>query len=211
MPLGGEKLSAKELEAIRAWIEDGALLEGEDPATAKHRLRAGQVSQKEIMLNVFRNHCTTCHGKLKQEAGLDLRTRAGLLKGGRSGPALTAGKPDESLVYTLIASGKMPPRELEGSPHHVRPVRADDLERLRAWIEAGAPDDPGEILGTAGRPDPLVRDEDRDFWSFQPPRHPAPPDLKSAHRVFGRRSTPFCSRHWRPKALASHPKQNLSP
>ena len=69
------------------------------------------------MLNVFRNHCTTCHGKLKQEAGLDLRTRAGLLKGGKSGPALTAGKPDESLVYTLIASGKMPPAGIEGSPH----------------------------------------------------------------------------------------------
>ncbi len=183
MPLVGEKLSAKELEAIRLWIDGGALVEGEDPESAKKRLMAKQVSQTEILVNIFRNHCTTCHGKLKREAGLDLRTRAGLLKGGKAGPALIAGKPAESLVYTLVASGKMPPSGLEGSPHHVRPVRADDLERLHAWIEAGALDDHEEFDEPGDGPDPLVSREDRSFWSFQPPQRPEVPKLKSSDRV----------------------------
>ena len=32
--------------------------------------------------------CAVCHGLRKQEAGLDLRTRASMLKGGESGPAI---------------------------------------------------------------------------------------------------------------------------
>jgi hypothetical protein len=180
MPLGGEKLSAKELEVIRVWIDGGALVDGEDPEIATKRLKARQVSQREIMVNIFRNHCTTCHGKMKQEAGLDLRTRAALLKVGKSGPVLTAGKAEQSLVYTLVATGKMPPRGLEGSPHYVRPVRADDVERLRDWIEAGAPDDPGEALEVRGGPEPMVSDADRDFWSFRPPQRPEVPMHKIA-------------------------------
>jgi hypothetical protein len=131
MPLGGEKLSANELEVIRAWIAAGALAEGEDPETATKNLKAMQVGQREIFVNVFRGHFTTCQGKWKQEAGLDLQTRAGLLKGEKSGTVIVPGKPDESLVYTLITTDKMPPRDVRGTPHYVRPVRADDLENLR--------------------------------------------------------------------------------
>src|SRR5262245_32865073 len=36
--------------------------------------------------------CFECHGEKKQEAGVRLDSRSGLLKGGESGPAIVSGK-----------------------------------------------------------------------------------------------------------------------
>ena len=46
--------------------------------------------------------CAACHGGRRREADLDLRTKAGMLKGGKSGPAAIAGKPEESLLIRRI-------------------------------------------------------------------------------------------------------------
>ena len=64
--------------------------------------RQFDVSEAYIMVNIFHTHGIVCHGKWKQEAELDLRTRDSILKGGKSGPALVPGKPDKSLVYRRI-------------------------------------------------------------------------------------------------------------
>src|SRR5262245_48263202 len=47
---------------------------------------------------VLAEHCYGCHSvaEKKQRGGLTLDTRAGLLKGGDTGPALVPGKPGES-------------------------------------------------------------------------------------------------------------------
>ena len=42
--------------------------------------------------------CTACDGLRRQEGDLDLRTKASMLKGGKSGPAIVPGNPDESLI-----------------------------------------------------------------------------------------------------------------
>jgi len=54
-------------------------------------------------------HCTACHGAHRQEAGLDLRSRAAMLKGGKSGPAVVPGKPEQSLILKRIRAKEMPP------------------------------------------------------------------------------------------------------
>lgn len=48
---------------------------------------------------VLVEHCYSCHSKdaKKQRGGLLLDTKAGLRKGGVSGPALVPGKPKESI------------------------------------------------------------------------------------------------------------------
>ena len=56
-----------------------------------------------------------CHGEKVRKADLDLRTPAGVLKGGESGPAVVAGKPDKSLLYEKVHKGEMPPEEGSGS------------------------------------------------------------------------------------------------
>ena len=43
--------------------------------------------EREV-LPILTKNCLGCHGGLKQEGGLDLRTMPSMLKGGESGPAI---------------------------------------------------------------------------------------------------------------------------
>ena len=56
--------------------------------------------------------CFECHGEKKQEGGLRLDSRSAILKGNDSGPAIVAGKPDESRLVEVIGyedTTRMPP------------------------------------------------------------------------------------------------------
>src|SRR5436305_12919574 len=46
--------------------------------------------------------CQRCHGPKKQKGDLRLDSRAAVLKGGASGPAVVAGKPDQSLLVRAV-------------------------------------------------------------------------------------------------------------
>jgi hypothetical protein len=183
MPSGGEKLNAQAVELIREWIDAGALREGEDPETSKKQFPVKQVTEQEITVTIFQSKCITCHGKWVREAGLDLRTRAGYLKGGKAGPAIVPGKPEKSLAYLRILGGEMPPKVPKGSPHYVRPVTTSEMERLQEWITAGAPASAEEVMDAGEGSDPLVSDKDRQFWSFHPPKCPPVPEVSDVHKV----------------------------
>ena len=90
------------------------------------------VTENEVM-PIFQMRCTVCHGKRKQEGGLDLRTQASRLKGGKSGPALVPGKPEDSLLMKRVLSGEMPPPKMLYE-YAVRPPSSSELEVLRQWI-----------------------------------------------------------------------------
>src|SRR5262245_17918442 len=56
-------------------------------------------------------HCQSCHGPKRQQAGLRLDTRTDFLKGGDTGPIVKPGKPDESPLVLAVRHGgdvKMP-------------------------------------------------------------------------------------------------------
>ncbi len=182
MPLGQNPLSPKELDQIRRWINRGALLEGEDPRQFKSRQRSEPaITSHDVLAPILHVRCLICHGRRKQEAGLDLRTRDSLLKGGKSGPAVVPGKPEESLLIQRIAAEEMPPPK-SFSQYCVRPVTSGELEKLRRWIAAGAPaaSENGVSEGRAALPD---REQAQAFWSFQPPRTPAIPQVQQRQRV----------------------------
>jgi len=116
-------------------------------------------------------HCYQCHSAEAQKTkklrgGLLLDSRAGLLKGGDSGPAIVAGKPAEgSLLKALRHDGevKMPPRgKLSG------PILAD----FEQWLKLGAPDPRDGVLVAVK---PVDIPEGKKFWSFQPLRKATPP------------------------------------
>src|SRR4051812_4357298 len=111
MPPGDEKLSDKEIGLIRLWIDKGAPPGGETNDSALKRPSSDLVGENQV-LPIFQMRCVVCHGKRKQEGGLDLRTQASRLKGGKSGPSLVPGKPEESLLMKKILSGEMPPPKL---------------------------------------------------------------------------------------------------
>ena len=166
-PKGNEGLTKGEIELIRRWIADGARLPG--AATAN------TITQHQIVPLMFLR-CTACHGGRRCEAGLDLRTKEGILKGGKSGPAVVAGKPEESLLIKRIRAEEMPPRRLLVSVS-VKPMESGELKKLEAWITAGLPESPLMPDVASNEPDKLVTDADRDFWSFQPLRPVIPPSV----------------------------------
>ena len=174
--------SPSEMDILRDWI---ASLPVPGSPQHSHASRAGvpTVTQQEV-IPLMLLHCTACHGQRIQEAGLDLRSKASMLKGGRSGPAIVPGKPDQSLIVQRIRAREMPPseREVEAS---LRPMSSRGLEQLVQWISLGAPEVNGDDRHEGNGSDPLVSDQDRRFWSFQPPRATVPPlpDSSEASRV----------------------------
>src|SRR5262245_42604462 len=90
---------------------------------------------------VFRSHCTECHGGAKARAGVNVLDRDGLVKKEKVVP----GKPDDSVLYQLITAtdeSAMPPT---GRPR----LTADQIEVIRKWIAAGAPGFPTDAPAPA--------------------------------------------------------------
>jgi mono/diheme cytochrome c family protein len=176
MPPGKkDALSEAEVSAIRSWIEAGA-----KPGAAD-TVEEQALSQHDVIPIMLRR-CTACHGRHRQEAGLDLRSKSAMLNGGKSGPAIIPGKPTESGLIRRIAAGQMPPpaRLVEAC---VKPVEPTELATLTKWIAAGAPEVniAPDVATTSA--DPLVTAADRSFWAFQTPRDVKPPAVRNPTRV----------------------------
>ena len=82
---------------------------------------------------LLQEHCVKCHGEKKSKADLRLDAKPHAFKGGESGPAIIAGKSADSPLYQRIVSNdedeRMPPDE---------PLPADQLAKIKQWIDAGA-------------------------------------------------------------------------
>ncbi len=118
--------------------------------------------------------CFKCHGKEKQNGGLRVDALSTLLKGGESGVALVAGKPEESLLVKAIRweSFEMPP---SGK------LPAAEISLLTRWIAGGAfwPEHDA-VLREDEPATPKITDEDRAWWAFQPITNPPVPDTETA-------------------------------
>lgn len=102
--------------------------------------------------------CVKCHGEKKSKGNLRLDSRAALLQGGDSGPAVLPGDPQRSLLIQSIrhshAEIKMPPD---------RKLSAAVIDDFVTWIKDGAAwTGPGSAA-----PMNLAR-----HWSFEPIRNP---------------------------------------
>lgn len=168
MPPEEPKPAAEDIAAIRQWIAHGAIRAGEQPADVQQLFAQMHVSEAQILTNIFAAYCITCHGKSRQEAGLDLRTRDSILQGGKSGPAMILGKPSESLVYQKILADEMPPKKnIFGDANYVYRVQAGDIDQLKLWIELGAPADAAPP-GASNDGEPQLSEADEQHWAFQP-------------------------------------------
>lgn len=116
--------------------------------------------------------CFTCH-TASMMAGLRLDSRAGILKGGRSGPAIVPGDPEKSLLISKVRSSDGDVRMPKGGTT----LTGAEIADLARWIRDGAywpVDDAPRVSKNfinAGR---------RNFWSFQPLKLPEPPKVKDA-------------------------------
>jgi mono/diheme cytochrome c family protein len=122
--------------------------------------------------------CLQCHGA-EPASGLDLRTRKTALKGGSRGPALVAGKPEQSLLIQFV-TGKQQPRMPQGGE-----LNNTEIELLRRWIESGAAwAEVTTVASASERPDLYkgrsITAEERNYWTFRKPVKSAVPAVKAS-------------------------------
>jgi mono/diheme cytochrome c family protein len=125
---------------------------------------------------IFATHCYDCH-TVDTPGMLRLDSREGMLKGGKSGPAIVPGDADASLLMKAIrhATGVRPmPMQ--------RPRLSDaEIATLGAWIQQGA----RWPATSAAAPAPVTIDKpitaaQRAFWSFTPLASHATPSVADA-------------------------------
>jgi mono/diheme cytochrome c family protein len=127
---------------------------------------------------LLKANCLKCHGEnpKKLKAEFDLRTRAAILKGGETGPAVVPGKAKESLLVQAVNHSKdgyaMPP----GTK-----MKADEIAVISKWVEQGLPM-PADLLGEAvAEAHPKKKEftpEQKAYWAYQPVRRPEVPGSK---------------------------------
>ncbi len=176
-PAKTSRLNDSEIDTLRAWIADGAPVDAAAIAAAQ-----STAPTQHDVVPILLLRCTVCHGRSRQEGGLDLRTKESMLRGGKSGPAIVLGRPSESLLVKRVQSGDMPPRRQMVSVS-VKPMAPNELEVIEKWIAAGAPESSAPPASVSDQADPLVSAADREFWAFQAPRRAAAPKVRASELV----------------------------
>jgi hypothetical protein len=121
-------------------------------------------------------NCYACHAASAM-GGLRLDSGEGFRKGGKSGPAVVAGKPAESLLIQAVRRTherlKMPP---------AAPLSAAQVALLADWVRQGAAFPEGKATAAASG-EYVITDAHRAFWSFQPVRRSELPAVSNSAAV----------------------------
>ena len=116
--------------------------------------------------------CVGCHHGDKPKGGLDLSTRAGMLKGGDKGATIVPGKAGESLLIRMV-TGKKPQMPKQAD----EPLSAQQVADLSKWIDDGAQWPDTVVLR------PTRTKADLNWWSLKPVSRPALPKIKNEAQV----------------------------
>jgi mono/diheme cytochrome c family protein len=150
----------------------GLLLAGLPAFAAEPKPSAADLEHFENKVRPFLvEHCQKCHGadaKKSPRGGLKMLSRADLLAGGDTGPAIVPGDPGKSL---LITSLKYHDESLKMPPVGKRPDA--EIAELEKWIKVGAPW-PEATANATDKPKngTLFTEEQKKFWAFQPVKAP---------------------------------------
>jgi mono/diheme cytochrome c family protein len=122
---------------------------------------------------VLAANCYACHTDLKS-GGLRLDSREVVLKGGNSGPAITPGKPAESLLLRAVRHSdtriQMPPG---------RQLKPSEIADIETWIKTGAVW-PNSETARPAKSEFKVTAEQRNFWAFRRLHEPPVPKTQQS-------------------------------
>lgn len=139
----------------------------EQPEPTQEQLTFFETKVRPVLVT----HCYECHASDSKivQGGLRLDSRAGLLHGGDTGPALVPGKADESLLIKALRHDgiEMPPKGK---------LAASVIQDFEAWIAMGAPDP--RVAKTPKVARTIDIEEGRKHWAFQPVADPPLPEVK---------------------------------
>ena len=157
------------IQCLAVWaLVGGGILAAAAPAD-----KAGLDFFEAKIRPVLVRHCYQCHSAKAAatkmlKGGLQVDTRAGLLRGGETGPALIAGQPAQSLLVAALKHDglEMPPKSR---------LPASVVVDFEKWIRMGAPDPrEGASVETTG----TDLEAGRQHWAFQPLAAAAPPQVQ---------------------------------
>lgn len=155
MPRGGGRVTPEELTLLKKWIDEGARASAavrasnlavlaqaaggttERPKAPELQWATGDetISFASDVAPIMIEHCSGCHLETQNVSGqLNLQTFAGWLRGGASGPMITVGQPEESLLIQKLrgtAGGDRMPRGRD-------PLAEEEIETISKWIQEGA-------------------------------------------------------------------------
>jgi mono/diheme cytochrome c family protein len=132
-----EPLSAADVEVLKDWIAAGAPSFSEKvvvaPSPTPAEVPAPTDAPGARVHAIFNDHCAQCHGGAKPEGAFRIDDLEQL----RSKELVIPKQPDKStLLARIIAKDdRMPPAD-----KGLAPLSEADIQAVRAWIEAGAPD-----------------------------------------------------------------------
>jgi mono/diheme cytochrome c family protein len=143
------------LLAVLLGVEHGSAMSAEPVSEYDSRIKP-----------LLRDRCITCHGQLKQKAGLRLDAGALIRKGSKNGPVVVSGDSGKSELIRRITSSD----DAKRMPPETRPLSVSQIDAIRRWIDGGANSPADEpVLGSPA-----------EHWAFQPVRRPAVPSVKDA-------------------------------
>ena len=161
------------LAAVLVFLGNGTVTAADEPVATPEQLEFFETKIRPLLVE----HCFECHSAEAPKGikgGLQLDSRAGLLKGGDNGPGIDPAKPDDSLLlqavrwqgFEMPPKGKLPPAELQA---------------LADWVKQGAPWPAASPANSTGKPRVIdwttVRDE---HWAWRPIRRPDVPAVPPA-------------------------------
>jgi uncharacterized membrane protein len=121
---------------FRSWF--GAQPKAMPPQT-NHVEIAQLAAFSGVIQPVLQQNCVSCHGPEKSKGSLRLDTLDGVTKGGKSGPAIVAGKAADSEILKRI---RLPGTDEDHMPPDGKPQPGpDEIALLQWWLDAGAPAD----------------------------------------------------------------------
>ncbi|WP_158222870.1 c-type cytochrome domain-containing protein [Rhodopirellula sp. MGV] len=162
MPRGGATVSPDELKTLKDWVLQGAKFDGAD-ATA--RIGAGgtpdpapqqmtpvitkatgdeSISFSADIAPLLVDNCSGCHlDAMQTRGGLQMNQFTQLMRGGDSGPVITPGRGEASLIVKKLRG-----TAADGARMPVgRPALSDDsIALISRWIDEGAKLDADEAL-----------------------------------------------------------------
>ncbi|MBN9690275.1 MAG: DUF1553 domain-containing protein [Verrucomicrobia bacterium] len=169
---------AANLSGLEVWSGTG---EVPDPTTARFAVQptAEQLDFFERRIRpVLVEHCYECHSaQAKQiKGGLVIDSRAGLVRGGDTGPVVTPGDPEASLLIQAI---RRTDPNLVMPPRHTLPQEV--VADFESWVRAGAPDPRTENTVAAAQARSAIDwTAAKQWWSFRPLATNAPPPVQQA-------------------------------
>ncbi|MCI0538367.1 MAG: DUF1553 domain-containing protein [Verrucomicrobiales bacterium] len=172
----GPDYGAANLSGLEVWSGEGPI----PVATGAAFVTTLTPEQTEFFERKVRpvlvENCYECHssGAKKIKGGLVLDSRAGVQRGGDTGPAITPGDPEASLLIQAIRHTDpdltMPPKK------KLPPLAIADLE---TWVRMGAPDPRTEdTVASTQAKSAIDWSKARQWWSFRPLALPPVPEVK---------------------------------